>query len=529
MALAFLSGCAEAVIAAQLGNCFSFIFEKTGEWLNHRLRGPGKLFDSFPFEKLSGKERINGYLRRMEEFLVDDEASVLGIYGMGGIGKTTLLTMFRDEKLIGSNAGRGFDHIFFIKVPRVVDVQKIKKDIADQLGGSLSSLLNRRFLLLLDDVWMEVDLPSMQIHIPSSENGCKVIMTGRSKSYCRIKHVHPKHRTRSLEVSTLTESEAWMFFQSKVCQDLDSEGVEITRLAKTVARRCDGLPLALEVIGSSMIDATVLMWREAAKNLHRSPQHQTGMKEVLYLLKFSFDELEDDSIRHCLLYCCLFEDEEIPKDSLINFWFGEGFLDRDYHQSLHEARERGHNKITALVSCSLLQETSDGDYVRMHDVVREMCLWLTSGEFDKYGKFYSYHREDYNRISITAASRLLAEANSSSAERTLPKDYILGADLKTLLCKGFAIEEGIFRGCQHVRVLQLRYCVLNFPLENLCLLKQLRYLDLSCTTLTNLPEEIGCLGDLVYLDLSSNWGLTVLPSSIAMLLDLQALDLSGLD
>ena len=474
------------------------------------------LVGSLPYESLAGKERMNGYLRQMEEFLVDDRASVLGIYGMGGIGKTTLLRMFHDHKLIGSNAGRGFDHIFFIKVSRVVDVEKIKKDIADQLG----------FLLLLDDVWKEVDLASMRIPLPSPENGCKVIITARSKSYCRIKNIDPKYKTRSFEVSTLTEPEAWMFFQSKVCQDLDSDGGEIMRLAKTVTRRCDGLPLALEIIGISMIDANVLMWREAKKNLLRSPQYQKGVKEVLYFLKLSFDELEDDNIRNCLLYCCLFEEEEIPKDSLINFWFAEGFLDRDYYQSLHEARERGYNIITTLVSCSLLQETSDDDYVRTHDVVREMCLWLASGEFDKYGKFYSYHREDYNRTSITAASRLLAEANSSSAKRTLPKDSILGPELKTLLCKGFSIEEGLFRGCTHVRVLQLRYCVLNFPLENLCLLKQLRYLDLSSITLTNLPEEIGSLLELVYLDLSSNWDLRVLPNSICMLVNLQTLELS---
>ena len=423
------------------------------------------LVGSLPYESLAGKERMNGYLRQMEEFLGDDRASVLGIYGMGGIGKTTLLRMFHDHKLIGSNAGRGFDHIFFIKVSRVVDVEKIKKDIADQLGGTLSSLLNLRFLLLLDDVWKEVDLASMRIPLPSPENGCKVIITARSKSYCRIKYIDPKYKTRSFEVSTLTESEAWMFFQSKVCQDLDSDGGEIMRLAKTVTRRCDGLPLALEIIGRSMIDATVLMWREAEKNLLRSPQYQKGVKEVLYLLKLSFDELEDDNIRNCLLYCCLFEEEEIPKDSLINFWFAEGFLDRDYYQSLHEARERGYNIITTLVSCSLLQETSDDDYVRTHDVVREMCLWLTSGEFDKYGKFYSYHVEDYNRTSITAASRLLAEANSSSAKRTLPKDFILGPELKTLLCKGFAIEEGLFQGvlhtcsCPSVKVLRLEFFI----------------------------------------------------------------------
>ena len=88
-----------------------------------------------------------------------------------------------------------------------------------------------------------------------------------------------------------------MLFQSKVCQDSDSEGGKIMRLVKTVARRCNGLPLVLEIISISMIDATVLIYRETVKSLLRSPQLQKD-KEVLYLLKFSFDESEDDNIRN---------------------------------------------------------------------------------------------------------------------------------------------------------------------------------------------------------------------------------------
>ena len=138
-----------------------------------------------------------------------------------------------------------------------------------------------------------------------------------------------------------------MLFQSNVCQDSDSEGGEIMRLAKTVARRCNGLPLALEIIGNSMIDATILMWRETEKNLLRSPQLQKGMKEVLYLLKFNFDESEDDNTRNFLLYCCTFEEEIVLKDSLINLWFVEGFLDQkgeitksqcSYHRACYKKR-----------------------------------------------------------------------------------------------------------------------------------------------------------------------------------------------
>ena len=373
-----------------------------------------------------------------------------------------------------------------------MDVEKIKRDITEQIGGNLSSLSRSRFLLLLDDVWNEVDLMSMRIPIPSSQNGCKVIMTGRSKSYCLIKGVHVKDATQSFELSILTESEAWIFFQRKVGKNLDSEGTEIARLAKSVASRCGGLPLALEIVGQSMIDATVHKWRVAKINLSRSPQNQKDMEDkVLLLLKFSFDSLKDDNIRNCLLYCCLWgEDEAIPKDDLIDYWFGEGFLDCDHSKSLYEARDRGHENITTLLSISLLQEVSDHRYVRMHDVVREMCLWLTSGKFDKYGKFYAYLEGDHNYSSSTRTNvrRQSVKINWYSGKKTLPKDFIINHDLQTFLCDrnyypSFQIEEGFFRNCTSLRVLELKTCVLNFALEDLILLQQLRHLGLSCTKL----------------------------------------------
>ena len=146
----------------------------------------------------------------------------------------------------------------------------------------------------------------------------------------------------------MNELEAWIFFQRKVSKVFYYEGEEIVRLAKSVVRRCGGLPLALEIVGSSMIDANVSTWRVAEINLSKSRHTQEGMKDkVLHLLKFSFDRLKDDNtrlkddnIRNCLMYCCLWaEDGLIRKHDLIDYLFGEGFLDCDHSESLHEARD----------------------------------------------------------------------------------------------------------------------------------------------------------------------------------------------
>ena len=541
MALALLFGCGLEILESfrralcgVLDDEASSVAAEFRDWLRRRIRGPGQLVGTLPDESLAGREQLIDYLARMQGFLDDTEARYLGIYGMGGVGKTTLLEQFNNN-LVRSNTGRRFDHVFFITVSRSPNIEEIKRKIEEKIGGNLSSLGESRFLLLLDDVWEKVDLRKMGIPIPSIANKCKVIMTGRSKDDCHIATVDANYG-RSFEVSTLSKSQAWIFFQRKVGKNLDSEGGDIARLAKSVAKRCGGLPLALEIIGSSMIDATVSMWKQAEVSLSKFPHTKEDMEnKVLKELEFSFDMLKDDNIRKCLLYCCLFkEDELISKDKLIDYWYAEGFLDYDHPASFHEALVRGDNNITALVSRSLLQNS--GSYVKMHDVVLETCLWLTSGKFDRYEKFCVYHEKDPDHnLSTTTLNNLQRLSILAETTETINRDgkdllrEIKLLDLRTLLCNGtpnrIPIEKINFQNCKNLRVLQLTNCDLNFELKPL-FLRQLRHLDLSYTNLGNLPQEIHSLHNLVHLILASNDCLEILPDSIGKLDNLQFLDLS---
>ena len=541
MALALLFRCSLEILESfhralcgVLDDEASSIAAEFRDWLRRRIRGPGQLVGTLPDESLAGQEQIIDYLTRMQGFLDDTEARYLGIYGMGGVGKTTLLKIFNDY-LVESKASRRFDHVIFITVSQAPKFEGIKADIAEQIRRQLSVLRESRFLLLLDDVWKKVDLREMGIPIPSIANKCKVIMTGRSKDDCHIATVDEEYG-RSFEVSTLSESEAWIFFQRKVGKNLDSEGGDTARLAKSVAKRCGGLPLALEIIGSSMIDATVSMWKQADISLSKFPPTKEDMEnKVLKVLDFSFDMLKDDNIRNCLLYCCLFKEYElISKNKLIDYWYAEGLLDYDHPASFHEARVRGDNNITALVSRSLLQNY--GSEVKMHDVVLETCLWLTSGKFDRYEKFCVYHEKDPHYTSCPTTlknlQRLSIFANYHAPNRD-GKDLLREINLpnlQTLFCNGtpnrIPIEKIKFENCKNLRVLQLTHCVLNFELKPL-FLRQLRHLDLSYTNLGDLPHDIHSLQNLVHLILTYNDGLEILPDSIGKLDNLQFLDLSS--
>ena len=73
------------------------IIPKTYDWLKRLIRELGQPVGSLPFESFTCRKEIENYLERMTKFRHDKEATVLGIHGMRGIGRTTLLKKFNDE------------------------------------------------------------------------------------------------------------------------------------------------------------------------------------------------------------------------------------------------------------------------------------------------------------------------------------------------------------------------------------------------------------------------------------------------
>ncbi|KAK3219612.1 hypothetical protein Dsin_013582 [Dipteronia sinensis] len=126
-------------------------------------------------------------------------------------------------------------------------------------------------------------------------------------------------------------------------------------------------------------NTTVEEWDYAIQILKRPPSEYAGtdkfpdMNKVYYRLKFSYDKLRGDKIKSCFKYCCLFsEDCLISKRDLIDCWIGEGFLDE------FEGRlviNQGYSIINTLLRACLLEEDGN-DYVKMHDVIRDMAVWI---------------------------------------------------------------------------------------------------------------------------------------------------------
>ena len=344
-------------------------------------RLPPASVDERPSEPTVGMMSI---FNKVWSCLGEEQVGIIGLYGLGGVGKTTLLTQINNEFL---KTTHDFDVVIWAVVSRDPDFPKVQDEIGKKVGfcdgiwrnkskdekaiDVFRALRKKRFVLLLDDIWEPVNLSVLGVPVANEENKSKLVFTTRSEDVCRQMEAE-----KNIKVECLAWQESWDLFQKKVGQDTLDSHAEIPMLAEIVAKECCGLPLALVIIGRAMAcKKTTEEWNYAIKVLQGAASIFPGMGDRVFpILKFSFDSLPSDAIKSCFLYCSLFpEDFNILKENLIDYWIGEGFLHE--FDDIDEARNQGHNIIGILLNACLLEKSSR-DIIRMHDVVRDMALWI---------------------------------------------------------------------------------------------------------------------------------------------------------
>ncbi|XP_017613633.1 disease resistance protein SUMM2-like isoform X1 [Gossypium arboreum] len=497
------------------------VAEMLQEISNHKRNGA--------FEKVAENQPAASVLVRPEEqpialeytiqkvwsCIEDKDVGIIGLYGLGGVGKTTLLTKLNNKF---STTPNDFEVVIWALVSKDSGVGKIQDRIGETIGFSDGSwkkkrvdqkavdiyriLNNKRFVVLLDDLWERVDLNQVGIPKPSQENGSKLIFTTRSLEVCGEMEAQKK-----IKVECLETEKAWELFRDKVGDETLNSHPDIHNLAKQVAERCGGLPLALITIGRAMAcKKTLGEWKYAIEMLKRCALPKLE-NEVFPLLKFSYDNLPNATMKYCLLYCCLYpEDYCIPKKRLVEYWFCEGLLNE--FDRISEAQMQGDNIIGSLLNVCLLENgVIDGeDCVKMHDVIRDMAFWITR-EFEA--------TED--SFFVKAGAQLFEEPDVKAWENVKRMSVMKNEievlkgtrkcpNLRTLFLSENVLDvinDGFFQFIPHLTVLDLsRNELLQVLPEGISQLVSLECLDLSNTGIEELPIELKALTKLKMLDLS---------------------------
>ena len=449
-----------------------------GEVVARRILPPG--VNDIDTQRTVGLEKT---LEDAWSLLMEKEVGILGIYGMGGIGKTTLLKQI-NEKLLEKKDEFGV--VIFVVVSQNLQVEKIQNEIGERLGlcgqawekktqnekasSICGALTRKRFVMLLDDIWRKVDLVEeiIGIPLPSPKNGSKVVFTTRSKNVCGRIGSH------DLEVKQLDLLNAWELFRQKVRGNTLESDPKILELAIQICIKCRGLPLALNVIGETMAcKTTVHEWQYAIDVLDtNAAKYREVEDEILKILKLSYDALENETVQQCFQYCALFPYHTIYKDLLVEYWISEGIINGggDRERAINQC----YSIIGTLISVCLLMPADTSEFVTMHDVIRQMGLWVASN----FGE-----EEEKVIVKTGAGLQQMPEGRNWKVVRRM-----LLAKNKILNISGSPV-------CPNLTTLFLTYSwLVNISGEFFLSMPKLVLLDLSCNiNLTKLPEEVTSL------------------------------------
>ncbi|XP_073102804.1 putative disease resistance protein RGA3 [Elaeis guineensis] len=482
--------------------------------------------------------KIEEATQSLVELLIKEDNKkyrVLGIVGMGGIGKTTLASNIYNNKIIEEN----FPIRVWVCISQDFSETKLLKEIIRGAGGNygkaetkaelvtcLSFVLSKRFFIVLDDVWeKDVWEDLLRYAVENATSTGKIVITTRDRNVAGsiVAEREGIHR-----VDKMDDHSGWKLLCKIVFGD-DDEEEEISSLKEIgvrIVEKCDGLPLAIKVIAGVLRskERSNLEWNKVLQSgVWSMSQLQEQLPRALFL---SYEYLPSD-LKQCFLYCSLFpEDYRMDRDELIRYWVAEGFVRRTQGDTIME--DLAEDFWRELIGRNLLQrvffaDLSDpaGNCCTMHDLLRSLAHFLIRDE----SIFLGDHEQSPNtnplsklrRLSMVNTGERLEVPDEIKQQKCL-RSFLVWNSYETKM-----VENVLFKKLRFLRVMDLSGTRLESLPDSAGDLLHLRYLNVSKTEIKELPESIGCLVNLQILNLAHCRSLHTLPKAITKLCNLRCL------
>jgi len=318
----------------------------------------------------------------------DDVVQMVGIHGLGGVGKTTLAVAVYNsiadhfeascflENVRETSNKKGLQHLQSILLSKTVGEKKIKlTNWREGIHIIKRKLKEKKVLLILDDVDEQKQLQAIIGSPDWFGGGSRVIITTRDEHLLALHNVKITYKVRELN-----EKHALQLLSQKAFElekEVDPSYHDILNRAVAYA---SGLPLALEVIGSNLFGKSIEEWESALNGYERIPD-----KSIYMILKVSYDALNEDEKSIFLDIACCFKDYELGElQDILYAHYGRCMK---YH-------------IGVLVKKSLINIHWWGKLMRLHDLIKDMGKEIVRRESPtepgKRSRLWSH--EDINQV-----------------------------------------------------------------------------------------------------------------------------------
>ncbi|KAK2639985.1 hypothetical protein Ddye_027780 [Dipteronia dyeriana] len=464
---------------------------------------------------------FEGYKDTLINLLVGDSMSDglmhIWVVGIGGSGKTFLVKNVYEGKEIWKE----YDCHAWIRVSRSCKINEVLRSMlkklckvrkqSDLLGlddegvrDKLKSYLQqRRYLLVLDDVWREDDWKSLVYALPQGSGGSKIILTSP-------KHDLAKSCVGSsdyiLEIKGLDWKKACELFCKKAFPSNEGRCPrELEEWSQKIVTKCEGLPLAIAALGSllSKKSQIPIEWKKLHDNIGSEIYSDSNLAIISRILLPSYKDLSN-ILKNCFLYFSIFpEDYSIARERLIRLWIAEGFIKERVGKTLEDVAEDYLNELIGRNLVVVSKWDFDGrvSICRVQNLIREFIILKSKEE---------------NFVKVLAESDSSSSTGYKIRRLSIHHSKTRWSDMSGLRCVrslfifewGDSFHSRIRKFLQHlklVRSLDLEGAHLaEFP-EEIVELTLLRYLSLRGTKVATVPKSIKKLAYLETLDLKHTY------------------------
>ncbi|CAM0907799.1 unnamed protein product [Alopecurus aequalis] len=500
----------------------------------------------------------------------DKGRKVFSIVGFGGLGKTTLAmevcrqleaTFQRQAQVSVSQTFDGRKDLQALLKRVLQQIVKVKAateegireedsltpgeidrmTLTDLTSMIEEKLMDKRYLIVIDDVWTIAAWEVIQSKLPNNNNGSRIIVTTRIDSVAKA----CSHGSDYIyQMKALDPEDSKKLFLSKAFGSKDaSYPEELEDEMGKILKKCAGLPMAIVSVASLLASYRSAeskdMWERICRSIGSEMESNPTLEGMRHIVTLSYNHLPHH-LKVCMLYLSIFpEDYVIFKDRLLYRWIAEGLVEEKRGLTLLEVAEGYFNELMTrnmIIPAAAMLDFVDGgvETCKVHDMVLEVMVSksleanfvsLVGGQYvgisyDKIRRL-SVHGVEQGATDCPPPKKTAAGHGRRNVKEEMNLQHVRSFSMFEL--EGHRLLDRLGE-LTLLRVLDLEGCkgLENKHLVNICRMYLLRFLSIRGTDISVIPPNVGDLEHLQMLDARDTY-LDCLPATVTNLEKLERL------